>query len=125
MRFVLSAAAALIATAAILVAAAALSARLVSCGAAAVPDDHSRPGALFCALTEPPITSETEAACLAFEHLESELESTADVYDHTTVRSGRAWQVLIHPREPSARDARWLVFVSADSGTVIEVEPQR
>lgn len=122
LRFVISWIAGAICAGISIFAAAMISTRVISCGGAEMPDERSRPGSLFCAATEPPITSETEAACVAFEYLESHLQATTDAYEHDAFLSGHTWEVSAY--SPLAIGG-WTVYVSAESGEVTKVVSQR
>lgn len=124
-RLILSLIASALCTCICLFAAVGISTRLMSCGGAAMADGRTQPGRLVCALAEPPITSATEAACVAFEHLEGELRGVADGYEHSTFQSGRAWEVLIRPSDPAISGRDWTLRVSVESGAVTEVAAHR
>lgn len=103
-------------------AAAMISTRFISCGGAEISDGNSRPVGVFCALTDPPITTQTEAACAAFEYLDSDLQAATEGYQYDGHLSGDTWEVLIYA--PSVIGG-WIVYVSAESGEVTEVVGQR
>ena len=122
LRFVISAVTCALCAGISILAAAMISTRVISCGGAEMPDGHSRPGDVFCALADPPITSQTEAACVAFEYLNSDLQASTEAYQHETYLSGDTWGVSIY--SPLVMGG-WTVYVSAESGEVTKVISQQ
>ena len=121
-RFFIAAAAGAICAGISIFATAMISTRFISCGGAEMSDRHSRPAGLFCALTDPPITTQTGAACAAFEYLDSDLQAATEAYQYDSHLSGDTWEVLIY--SPSVIGG-WIVYVSAESGEVTHVISQR
>jgi hypothetical protein len=121
-RFFIAAVAGSICAGISIFAAAMISTRFISCGGAETSVGQSRPAGFFCALTDPPITTQTEAACAAFEYLESDLQAATEAYQFASHLFGDTWEVLIYA--PSVIGG-WIVYVSAESGEVTEVVAQR
>ena len=121
-RFFIAAIAGAICAGISIFAAAMISTRFISCGGAEMSDGHSRPAGVFCALADPPITTRTEAACAAFEYLDSDLQAATETYQYDSHLFGDTWEVLIY--SPSVVGG-WIVDVSAESGEVTEVVSQR
>src|SRR5262245_46801069 len=95
-RMAIVAALAPVATGVIVIGASRLSDAILASSGTTMQLLDANPRTLLCMLTEPPIDSESEAACVAFHHLASEIESDPQDYRYSAGLDSGVWHVTIH-----------------------------
>lgn len=80
-------------------------------------DDYaSLPSELECLLASAPVETDLEAACFARAYLQPAIGESLLEFSFRASLSSGAWQVIVHPTNPSVRDAGWVVVVDRNSG---------
>ena len=108
---------AVLAVCVLLVAASRMSDWLLTRSGTTIHIPNARPSPLACLFLAPPITSETAAACVAFQHLGTDLGfPSTDIYYVAGLNRG-IWNVhVLSPCCPGG----WEVTLAANTGVVID-----